>query len=121
MTDSSQEFAEQRTDWAEDRTLLANERTFAGWMRTGMGAVGVGIALHAVFSAAEPTWLAKIAATLFVLTGIVIFQISRRRSAGVVERMAAHDAAPAPSKYIAIVAHALTGGAFLVGVILWVI
>lgn len=113
--------AEDRTDWAEDRTILANERTFAAWMRTGMASVGVGIALHAVFSAAEPTWLAKAAATLFLLTGIGIFQIARRQSCKLMERMASHEAEPVSQSHIHWIAHALSVGGVLVGGILWIV
>ena len=67
---SSNELAQDRTDWAEDRTIQANERTFAGWMRTGMGALGVAIALRAVFGEFDPTWAAKAVASIFILLAI---------------------------------------------------
>ena len=72
--------SEKRTDWAEDRTVLANERTFSGWMGTGLGAIGVAIAMKAVFGAFEPTWAAKLVASMFLAAAILIFWSARNQA-----------------------------------------
>ena len=73
MTETRQdeERSERRTKWAEDRTMMASERTFSSWMGTGLGAIGVAIGLKAVFGAFEPTWAAKLVATIFLVTAIL--------------------------------------------------
>lgn len=96
-SDDRDSLAESRTDWAEDRTIMANERTFAGWTRTGMAAVGIGIAFHALFQQLEPAWLPKVLATCFIVVGVVIFWLARRKSCAVLQRMSAHRAKPIPS------------------------
>ena len=65
--------SQHRTDMAEDRTSMANERTFSSWMGTGLGAIGVAIGMKAVFGAFEPTWAAKVVASIFIAIAILIF------------------------------------------------
>lgn len=91
---NGQELAEDRTDWAEDRTVLANERSFAGSLRTGLGAIGIGLAFQAVFRAAEPTWLAKTAASGFIVIGIIIFIAAKTNSKRMLKRLESHTAEP---------------------------
>lgn len=74
------EYASERTDFAEDRTLLSNERTFAGWGRTSFAAIGLGLGFQALFKSAEPTWIPKCVATLFILLGIVLIWLAERRA-----------------------------------------
>ena len=69
-----------KTEWAEDRTVLADERTFAGWMRTGAGAIALAVALRATFNGADPAWLPKIVATIFILAAICIFYAAWRQA-----------------------------------------
>jgi len=92
--DSKNTESETRTDLAEDRTILANERTFAGWMRTGLATVGIGLAFNAVFNKIEPAWVARAIASLFVITGILIFYVAQRKSCEVLERMESHEIQP---------------------------
>ena len=103
-SDNRESLAVHRTDWAEDRTIMANERTFAGWMRTGMAAVGIGIAFNALFQKLEPAWLAKVLATCFILVGVLIFWLARRKSCAVMQRMSAHRANPVPSSQLSLIA-----------------
>ena len=51
---------------------MAVERTFAGWMRTAFGAIGIGIAFHALFGEFDPPYLAKLIATVFILLGAIL-------------------------------------------------
>ncbi|TCD13863.1 YidH family protein [Oricola cellulosilytica] len=116
---TSQELAEDRTEWAEDRTILANERTFAGWMRTGLAAVGVGLGFQAVFRATEPTWVAKLGATVFILIGIAIFLTARRRACAVLDRLNSHAAEPAKDRTFGLMALAFSTGSVLLGAVVW--
>lgn len=113
------DLAAERTDWAEDRTLLANERTLAGWMRTGLGSVGIGVGLHALFRSAEPTWVAKSAATVFLGIAVLIFVVSLRKSREARQRLSAHTAKPVDGHSLTVVAIALSVATVLVAVILW--
>lgn len=79
MADNTKK-SEKRTNLAEDRTILANERTFSGWMGTGLGAVGIAIALRAVFGAVEPTWVAKAIASAFLAIAILIYWMAQRQA-----------------------------------------
>lgn len=115
------ELAEDRTEWAEDRTVLANERTFAGWLRTGLGSVGIGLAFQAVFSAAEPTWLAKSAASVFIAIGVLIFFAAKQNSKRMLERLNAHTAEPVSPSRLDSIAWLLIVGAALTLVVLWLI
>jgi len=96
---SSNELAEDRTNFAEDRTVQATERTFAGWMRTAFAAIGIGLAFRAVFGDFEPPWLAKAIATLFVLLGATIAFTAERRTRKTFARLNPHkiDAPNTPS------------------------
>ena len=111
--------ARERTDWAEDRTVLANERTFAGWMRTGLASVGIGLALQAVFNAAEPTWAAKSVASAFIIVGILIFHAAWRNSCRTIERLSAHSTEPVSGSRFSIIAAVMSAASFGVAVVLW--
>ncbi len=80
LAEERTEKAEKRTDFAEDRTLLANERTFAGWGRTAFASIGLGLGFQALFKSAEPTWVPKCVATLFILLGILLIWLAERRA-----------------------------------------
>ncbi len=113
------DLAQQRTDWAEDRTILANERTFSSWMGTGMASVGVAIGLKAVFGAFEPTWAAKLVATVFLTAAIFIFWSARRQALKTFHRLKETDAEAQPSRAYTSLAVILTTATVLTGAILW--
>lgn len=115
------DLAEERTDWAEDRTILATERTFAGWMRTGLGSVAVALGLQAVFRAIEPTWIAKGVASLFILTGIMIFVIALRNATTTLKRMHPHEADPLSRRKYVLVTSALCVASAAAGGVLWLL
>ena len=117
----SQELAEDRTDWAEDRTVLANERTFAGWMRTGMACLGIAIAMQAFFGEMQPTWIAKLGATIFVLVGLLIFFAGWRNAKRMIGRLDCHTAEPVSRTHLTIVAGLMGLGAVSIGIILWLL
>ncbi len=119
--DRKTRLAEDRTNWAEDRTLLANERTFAGWMRTGMAALGVALGLKAVFGPFDPTWVAKAAATVFILIAVLIFAAAAREARRAQARIASHDAEAQSTRRMLLLAILLSVGGLATGAILWLL
>ena len=118
---STNGLAEERTDWAEDRTVLSNERTFAGWMRTGMGSLALALGLQALFRAAEPTWIAKVVASVFVIIAIGIFWTARTKACQMISRLDSHSAEPVTGTHMTWIAGSLSTGAVLAGVVLWIL
>lgn len=119
MSKETEKLADQRTKWAEDRTLMANERTFSSWMGTGLGAIGVAIGLKAVFGDFEPTWAAKLVASLFLIAAIAIFWAARGQALKTMERLKDNDANMQPSKSFTGLASIMTIAAVATGAILW--
>ena len=113
------EKARVRTEWAEDRTIMANERTFSSWMGFGLGAVGIAIGLKAVFGDFDPTWAAKLVASLFLVIAIVIYWAARRQACKTLERLSDNDAEAMPTKSFSIVASMLTVATIATGAVLW--
>ena len=113
--------AEDRNDWAEDRTILANERTFAGWMRTGMACLAIAIGLQAVFGSIEPTWIAKLAATVFVLIALSIFWFAWANACKMISRLNAHTAEPVSQTHFGTIAGCLAAGSIFACVVLWLL
>lgn len=111
--------AEKRTEWAEDRTIMANERTFSSWMGTGLGAIGVAIGLKAVFGAFEPTWAAKLVASIFLGVAIAIFWAARTQACKTLARLSERDIEATPSRSYSLLAAVMTIAALATGVILW--
>ncbi|WP_113912082.1 DUF202 domain-containing protein [Roseovarius dicentrarchi] len=120
MTNKTEK-AEQRTDWAEDRTIMANERTFNSWMGLGLGAVGVAIALKAVFGDFTPTWAAKGVASLFLVAATVIYWAAANQAHKTHDRLTCRDAEATGSKNFRRLAAILTLATFGTGVILWML
>ncbi|EPX77887.1 YidH family protein [Litoreibacter arenae] len=119
MSKDNQELAEERTNWAEDRTILANERTFASWMGTGLGAVGVAIGLKAVFGDFEPTWAAKVVASMFLIVAISIFWGAQRQATKTWDRLNDTDAEATPSRNFRVIAILMSLSSAAVGAVLW--
>ena len=90
MTVAKTELAEDRTNWAEDRTLMASERTFASWLRTALAAIGVGLGMQVVFDSFEPTWVAKLISSLFMLLAVGLIVMGRLRDRAVARSLSAH-------------------------------
>jgi putative membrane protein len=119
--DDESKLAEDRTKWAEDRTLLANERTFSSWMGAGLGCLGLAVGLQAVFGAVEPTWIAKTAASIFVIIAIYVFQNALLNSRRAKKRLESHVSEPVSDSNLAWIAHLLSAGSLVVGLVLWII
>lgn len=113
------EKAEVRTDWAEDRTIMANERTFNSWMGLGLGAVGVAIALKAVFGEFEPTWAAKGVASLFLAVAVLIFWSAQRQARKTLDRLSKSAAEPMATKNFRRLAALMSLATLATGGILW--
>ena len=111
--------ANSRTKWAEDRTIMANERTFSSWMGTGLGAVGIAIGLRAVFGAFEPTWVAKLVASLFLAVAILIYWSAQRQARKTLARLSEHDAEAHTGKGFTRLAIAMTISTLATGAVLW--
>ncbi|MEM1039713.1 MAG: DUF202 domain-containing protein [Pseudomonadota bacterium] len=115
------DLAKRRTQWAEDRTVLANERTFSSWMGTGLGCLGLAVGMQAVFGEMQPTWVAKAAATIFVVVAIYLFLVSLHNSRKVKLRLNAHSSEPTSDRSMSLIAYLLTVGAIATGVVLWLV
>ncbi|MCF8146066.1 MAG: DUF202 domain-containing protein [Deltaproteobacteria bacterium] len=72
-TESTQELAEDRTDWAKERTLLAKERTFSAWGRTGISAMAAGLGIARLLGSVGSPWIAKTVGAMLILTGSAIY------------------------------------------------
>ncbi len=118
MTNTDKQ-AQKRTEWAEDRTIMANERTFSSWMGTGLGAIGVAIGLKAVFGAFEPTWAAKLVASIFIGVAIAIFWSARHQACKTFARLSERDIEATPSRNYTRLASIMTIAAVATGIILW--
>ena len=119
--DIGTKLAEDRTDWAEDRTILALERTFAGWMRTSFAAIAIGIGFRALFGEFDPPWLAKAIATMFIALAIVFAIGAERRACRSFERLSSHAIDSPRLPNIKWIAYAISTGAALLIVALWVL
>ncbi len=109
------------TRLAEDRTILANERTFSSRMGLALGALGLAVGLQAVFGEANPTWLAKLAASIFIIIAILVAIAGYKNSKKMLERLNTYSAEPASAKGMFTVAALISIGALLIGLILWMI
>ena len=109
----------KRTEWAEDRTLLVSERTFSSWMGTGLGAIGVALGLKAVFGAFDPTWAAKLVATLFLAIALFIFWSARQQACKTRQRLSESDAEPLSTRNFTFLASFMSAATVGTGIILW--
>ncbi len=115
LAEERTEKAEERTDFAEDRTLLANERTFAGWGRTAFASIGLGLGFQAIFKSAEPTWVPKCVATIFVLLGILLILLAERRADRLLKDRKSHHVVLTSRRIFRIMAITVTiGGGILI-------
>lgn len=119
--DKSTQWAENRTDWAEDRTIMALERTFAGWMRTSFAAIAIGIGFNALFGEFDPPWLARAIATGFIALSIVFAIGAERRASHAFERLSSHAVESPKLPHVKLIAYAISTGAALLIVALWIL
>jgi putative membrane protein len=115
----SEQDSKTRTIWAEDHTVLANERTFSSWMGTGLGSVAIAVGLKAVFGATDPTWVAKLAASLFLVVAITICWMAQKQACKTLERLSENDAESMPAKNFTKLAWIMTIATLVTGGVLW--
>ncbi len=116
---SSNDLAEQRTDWAEDRTIQATERTYAGWMRTAFAAIGIGLGFRALFGEFDPPWLAKLIATMFILLGAMVSYTAQRNACKTLGRLTTHDIDRPARLQMRWLSHLVTVAAITLAVAFW--
>lgn len=90
-------------------------------MRTGLASAGLGLGFNAIFRAAEPTWLAKSVASIFILISIFIFWGAWRHACKVKGRLDAHAASPLPQNRLGVITGFFVFGTFALGVVLWIL
>ncbi len=100
---------------------MANERTFSSWMGTGLACIGVAIGLKAVFGAIDPTWLAKLAASVFLAIAIYIFFMAQRQACKTFARLTERDAEALPGKAFKMLAIFMSFATVFTGVVLWML
>ena len=88
-------------------------------MGTGLGAIGVAIGLKAVFGPFEPTWAAKLVATMFLIAAIAIFWSARRQACKTLTRLSQGDVEATPTRNFTLLATVMTIATVSTGAILW--
>lgn len=116
--ESTKELAKVRTDLAEHRTAMANERTYAGWIRTALACVGVGLGLHALLGDYQPAWLAKLVASAFIATGVILILFAHHHAKRILDQLKIRDVPAMPHVHmlwitLALIAAATGAGALL--------
>lgn len=112
---------ENKTGLAEDRTILANERTFYSRMGLALGSLGLAVGLQGVFGETDPTWIARLAASVFVLIAIMVAVGGYKNSEKMLQRLNTYRAEPASATSMLVVAGLICTGALIIGAILWII
>ena len=118
---SSNDLAEQRTNWAEDRTVQATERTYAGWLRTAFAAIGIGLAFRALFGELQPPYLAKSIATIFIIIGGFVSWSAQRNACRTLSRLNAHDIDAPRALHMRWLSYIVSAGAVILAVALWML
>jgi putative membrane protein len=72
ISHSTQELAQERTDWAYERTHMAATRTFFALLRTGLAIAGGGAAVSTILVSNWPEWVAGILSGVFIVVGFTI-------------------------------------------------
>lgn len=98
---------------------MAAERTFSSWMGTGLGAIGVAIGMKAVFGAFEPTWAAKLVASIFLLVAVLLFWSARNQACKTRKRLRENDVQAQSDTSFTLLAALMSLGAITTGAILW--
>jgi len=112
---------EETTRLAEDRTILANERTFSSRMGLALGNLALAVGLQAVFGETEPTWIAKLTASVFIGIAIFVAITGYQNSKKMLQRLNTYRSEPASTRGMLVVSTFIGLGAFAIGIILWMI
>jgi putative membrane protein len=74
--DRRDNLADKRTETAFHRTLLAEQRTYSAWVRTGLASTATGFAIAKLMTEAQPAWLVRWLAILFIVAGGCMFLLA---------------------------------------------
>lgn len=119
LAEERTEMAEERTDWALERTLLANMRTYSSWIRSGLAAMGVGLAVQAIFSEVDPTWIARSLASFFTFAGIAVIYFAYLKAVKCQREMDTHQSFPMTIHQLRLFTGLLIAGGTLLVFVLW--
>jgi putative membrane protein len=86
-----------------------------------MASAALGLGFHAVVRSFEPTWLAKVGASLFLLIAIGILYLAHVNAGRVGKRLDTHGVEALKKSRIRTIAIALSIACFAVLVIIWLI
>ncbi|QDU80527.1 hypothetical protein Pla110_22580 [Polystyrenella longa] len=75
-SDLRNQLAEERTEAAIHRTFLSEQRTYSSWVRTGLASTATGFAIAKLMTEAEPFWLVRLLASIFVIAGALMFLLA---------------------------------------------
>lgn len=85
---SSQELAQERTDWAYERTHMAATRTFFALLRTGLAIAGGGTLVTSLLVYGWPDWVVGLLSATFIIVGFTIMLGSLHRYQILARRLA---------------------------------
>lgn len=88
-------------------------------MATGLGAIGMAIGLKVRLGAFEPTWAAKLVASLFLGVAIAIVWSARSQACKTHARLHERDIKATPTRNDTMLASIMTFAALAKGIILW--
>ncbi len=71
-----EKLAQENNKVARQRALLDSERTFSAWLRTGLASVIAGFGVSIFMASGTHSWLAPLVASIFILTGSVVYVLA---------------------------------------------
>ena len=90
-------------------------------MGTGLACVGVAIGLHAVFGSTDPKWLAKLVASVFLVTALAIFWAAVRQACKTYTRLNDSEVEVQGAQVFKRIGVMMSIGTLGVGIVLWAI
>ncbi len=94
-------------------------RTFAGWSRTALACIGVGLGFQAIFRSVEPTWVAKLIASLIILLGVYIIWRAERRASALPDHNKGNEVSLMKPANFLVLAISITAAAALLILAIW--
>ena len=76
---TSQEMAQERTDYAYERTQMAATRTYFALLRTGLAIAAGGSLVTTILASGYPDWVIGLLSAVFIVVGYTIIIGVRRR------------------------------------------
>lgn len=81
-------------------------------MRTSLGCIGIAVGFHALFGTVEPRWVPRAIASLLLALAVFIAWAAERRARAMRAKLSPHLVAAAAPVNLALVASAVSAGAF---------